>query len=297
MYEGEFVGENNHHIESDRRLVTVMFADISGFTAMSEKMDPEEVTEVMKDCFSMMGECIEEHGGTIDKFMGDCVMVLFGAPKAQEDAPHRALNTALEIRKRLKTFNEEKRLTTPLNIHIGINTGPVIAGMMGSDKRQDFTVMGDTVNLASRMESSAKTGEILVAENTFKLTEGYFDFEDVGTIKVKGKDQPIQSYRLIGPRQAKTRIEASIGKGLTPFQGRVREMTHLMDCYEKVKEGQGQVVGIMGEPGMGKSRLIREFTHSLPSDEYTCLEGGCLHYGDTIPLSPHPGHPQGLLRY
>jgi class 3 adenylate cyclase/tetratricopeptide (TPR) repeat protein len=272
--------------EGERKNVTVLFADISGFTAMSEKMDPEEVTDIMNECFSMMGECIEEHGGTIDKFMGDCVMVLFGAPKAQEDAPHRALNTALEIRKRLKAFNEKKCLSSPLNIHIGINTGPVIAGMMGSDKRQDFTVMGDTVNLASRMESASQTGNILVAENTFKLTEGYFDFEDVGPIKVKGKDQPIQSYRLIGPRQVKTRIEASIGKGLTPFVGRTKEMSLLMDCYEQVKEGHGQVVGIMGEPGMGKSRIIREFTHSLPNDEYTCLEGGCLHYGDTIPYLP-----------
>ena len=280
------MSENNHSMESDRRLVTVMFADISGFTAMSEKMDSEEVTEVMKECFSMMEKCIEEYGGTIDKFMGDCVMVLFGAPKAQEDAPHRALNTALEIRKRLQKFNEDKRLSIPLNIHIGINTGPVIAGMMGGDKRQDFTVMGDTVNLASRMESSAKTGEILVTESTYRLAEGYFDFQDVGSIRVKGKDQPVQSYRLIGPRQVKTRIAASLGKGLTPFQGRTKEMGFLIDCYEQVKEGHGQVVGIMGEPGMGKSRLIREFTQSLPSEEYTCLEGGCLHYGDTIPYLP-----------
>jgi len=276
----------NIHNESDRRLVTVMFADISGFTAMSEKMDPEEVSEIMKECFSMMEKIIEEYGGTIDKFIGDCVMVLFGAPKAQEDAPHRALNTALEIRKRLQKFNEEKRLVIPLDIHIGINTGPVIAGLMGGDKRQDFTVMGDTVNLASRMESSAKTGDILVTESTYRLTEGYFDFEDVGFIRVKGKDQPVQSYRLIGPRQVKTRIAASLGKGLTPFQGRTKEMTLLMDCYEQVKEGNGQVVGIMGEPGMGKSRLIREFTRSLPPEEYTCLEGGCLHYGDTIPYLP-----------
>ncbi|MDT8272044.1 MAG: adenylate/guanylate cyclase domain-containing protein [Desulfomonilia bacterium] len=272
--------------EGERKNVTVMFADISGFTAMSEKLDAEEVTEIMNECFSMMEMCIEEHGGTIDKFMGDCVMALFGAPRAMEDGPHRALNTALEIRKRLREFNDLKHLATPLDIHIGINTGPVIAGMMGGDRRQDFTVMGDTVNLASRMESTAKTGEILVTENTYHETEGYFDFEDVGPLTVKGKEQPVQSYRLMGTRQVKTRIAASLGKGLTAFQGRSREMAQLMDCYEQVKEGHGQVVGVMGEPGMGKSRLIREFIRSLPDEEYMCLEGGCLHFGDAIPYLP-----------
>ena len=280
------MNDNNHNIESDRRLVTVMFADISGFTAMSEKMDPEEVTEVMKDCFSMMGECIEEHGGTIDKFMGDCVMVLFGAPKAQENAPHHALNTALEIRKRLKEFNEKKRLSTPLNIHIGINTGPVIAGMMGSDKRQDFTVMGDTVNLASRMESTAETGDILVAEDTYRLTEGFFDFEPIGRVKVKGKEQPVKAYKVIGPKRTITRIEASMEKGLSPFVGRTVELQQMGRCLEQASEGHGQVVGVMGEPGVGKSRLIRQFKESLPDGEYTWIEGGCIHFGDTIPYLP-----------
>ena len=121
----------NHTVESDRRLVTVMFADISGFTAMSEKMDPEMVTDIMNECFRFMGECVEQHGGTIDKFIGDCVMALFGAPKTLEDGPHRAINSALEMRNRLLRFNEEKHLPMPLSFHIGINTGPVIAGMVG----------------------------------------------------------------------------------------------------------------------------------------------------------------------
>jgi class 3 adenylate cyclase/tetratricopeptide (TPR) repeat protein len=280
------VGENDHQIESDRRLVTVMFADISGFTAMSEKMDPEDVSDVMKDCFSMMGECIEEHGGTIDKFMGDCVMVLFGAPKAQEDAPHRALNTALEIRKRLKTFNKEKKLLTPLNIHIGINTGPVIAGMMGSEKRQDFTVMGDAVNLASRMESTAETGDILVAEDTYRLTEGYFDFEPIGGVKVKGKEQPVKAYKVLGPRRIITRVAACQEKGLSPFVGRNLELDTLNACLEKVKGSNGQVIGVMGEPGVGKSRLVCQFRESLSTEEYTCIEGGCIHFGDSIPYLP-----------
>jgi tetratricopeptide (TPR) repeat protein len=233
-----------------------------------------------------MGSCVEEHGGTIDKFIGDCIMALFGVPAAQEDAPHRAINTALEIRKRLQRFNEDKKLSTPLNIHIGINTGPVIAGLMGSVKRQDFTVMGDAVNLASRMESSAEKGDILVAEDTFSLTEGYFDFESIGGIQVKGRDQLVKAYKVIGPRRTITRIEASLEKGLSPFVGRNKELDHLRDRFEQAAGGRGQVVGIVGEPGVGKSRLIRQFREYLPENECTCIEGGCIHFGDAVPYLP-----------
>ena len=280
------MSEKDNSIESDRRLVTVMFADISGFTAMSEKMDPEMVTDIMNECFRFMGECIENHGGTIDKFMGDCVMALFGAPKTLEDGPHRAINSALEMRNRLLRFNEEKHLPMPLSFHIGINTGPVIAGMVGSDTKQDFTVMGDTVNLASRMEGAAETGSILISENTFHLTEGYFDFEPVGEVKVKGKEQPVKAYKVLGPRRIITRIETCGIKGLSPFVGRNKEIEHLKDRLEQANEGHGQVVGIMGEPGVGKSRLICQFRDSLPASEYTIIEGGCIHYGDAIPYLP-----------
>ncbi len=280
------MSEKDNHIESDRRLVTVMFADISGFTAMSEKTDPEAVSEVMKECFSMMEKTIEEFGGTIDKFMGDSVMVLFGAPRAMEDAPHRALNTALEIRKRLQKFNEQKQLAISLNIHIGINTGPVIAGMMGGDKRQDFTVMGDAVNLASRMESMAETGDILVAEDTYRLTEGYFDFEPMGEFKVKGKEQSIKAYKVLGPRRIITRIEACQEKGLSPFVGRDLELDNLHSCLRKMMGGHGQVIGVVGEPGVGKSRLVCRFRESLPAEGYTIIEGGCAHFGDAIPYLP-----------
>ncbi|HVN71866.1 MAG TPA: adenylate/guanylate cyclase domain-containing protein, partial [Desulfomonilia bacterium] len=280
------MSENNHHIESDRRLVTVMFADISGFTAISDKMDPEEVTDLMNECFRTMEACIEEHGGTIDKFMGDCMMVLFGAPKALEDAPHRAIETALEMSESLQRFNMDKRLPVPLSFHIGINTGPVVAGMVGGEKKQDFTVMGDTVNLASRMEGAAEAGTVLVSESTFRLTEGYFDFEVMGPIAVKGKEQPVHAYRVLGPRHVMTRLEASLSKGLSPFVGRTAELQHLGRCLEQASEGHGQVVAVVGEPGVGKSRLIRQFREYLPASDYQIIEGGCIHYGDAIPYLP-----------
>ncbi len=273
-------------MESERKHVTVLFADISGFTSMSEKMDPEAVTDIMNECFCFMGECIAQHGGTIDKFMGDSVMALFGAPKALEDAPHRAIETALEMRNRLLKFNEDKNLPIPLSFHIGINTGPVIAGMVGSDLKQDFTVMGDTVNLASRMKGTAETGTILVAESTYRLTEGYFAFEPVGEVKIRGKELPVKAYKVIGPRRIITRVEACQEKGLSPFVGRTVELQLLGRCFEQAREGHGQVVGIVGEPGVGKSRLVSKFRESLPAEEYTVIEGGCVHYGDAIPYLP-----------
>ncbi|HVN72280.1 MAG TPA: adenylate/guanylate cyclase domain-containing protein, partial [Desulfomonilia bacterium] len=181
------MADNSTPIESERRIATVMFADISGFTAMSEKMDPEQVTCVMNDCFCMMGDCIEKHGGTIDKFIGDCVMVLFGVPKALEDAPQKAVNAAIEIRNRLYKFNKDKDLSIPLNIHIGINTGPVVSGMVGSDQKQEFTVMGDTVNLASRIEGASQVGQILVGPATYKATKTGFKYKTLPHIALKGK--------------------------------------------------------------------------------------------------------------
>jgi class 3 adenylate cyclase/tetratricopeptide (TPR) repeat protein len=272
--------------EGERKNVTVMFADISGFTAMSENMDQEVVADITNECFRDMGVCIGQHGGTIDKFIGHCIMVLFGSPKTLEDAPHRAIETALELSARLLKFNEDKHLPVPLSLHIGINTGPVITGMVGSDSKQDFTVMGYTVNLASQMEDAAETGSILVTENTYRLTEGYFDFEPVAELKIKDKELPVKAYKVIGPRRTITRIEACMVKGLSPFVGRVKELDLLMDRLEQTREGHGQVVGLVGEPGVGKSRLVRKFREPLPSEEYTVIEGGCIHYGDAIPYLP-----------
>ena len=147
--------------------------------------------------------------------------------------------------------------------------------------------MGDTVNLASRMEGTAKTGSILISENTFRLTEGYFDFEPVGEVKVKGKEQPIKAYKVLGQRHVTTRVDACVGKGLSPFVGRSVELQLFRArCLEQVYEGHGQVVGIIGEPGVGKSRLICQFRDSLQASEYTIIEGGCIHYGDAIPYLP-----------
>jgi tetratricopeptide (TPR) repeat protein/energy-coupling factor transporter ATP-binding protein EcfA2 len=214
-------------------------------------------------------------------------MALFGAPIAREDAPQRALYAALAIRERLREYSERLKIQgIDFNMRIGLNTGLVVVGRIGDDLTMEYTAMGDTVNLASRMESTAQPGMIKVSDNTYRLTEGYFDFKPLGEIEVKGKKEPVKAYQLLGAGQARTRLGVAEMRGLTRFVGRRKELDQLMDCYGRAKVGQGQVVGIVGEPGVGKSRVLLQLRAVLPQGEYTYLEGDCHHYGDTVAYLP-----------
>jgi len=277
------VGENNTSIESERRIATVMFADISGFTAMSEKMDPEQVTCVMNDCFCMMGECIEKHGGTIDKFIGDCVMVLFGVPKALEDAPQKAVNAAIEIRNQLYKFNKEKNLSIPLNIHIGINTGPVVSGMVGSENKQDFTVMGDAVNLASRIEGASQTGQILVGPATYKATKTGFKYKTLQPIALKGKAEPVPVYELLSVKETLYRVHLGTDRMISSAMvGRDRELNKLELAILKAIDGEGSIINVIGEAGIGKSRIIAELKISTVMKKVILLEGRAISMGANL---------------
>ena len=260
-----------------------MFADISGFTAMSEKMDPEQVTCVMNDCFCMMEECIEHHGGTIDKFIGDCVMVLFGIPKALEDAPQKAVNTAIELRNSLYKFNKEKNLSIPLNIHIGINTGPVVSGMVGGSKRQDFTVMGDTVNLASRIEGASQVGQILVGPATYKATKSGFKYKTLQPIALKGKAEPVPVYELLSVRETLYRVQPGADRMISSAMvGRDTELNKLELAIIKAINGEGSIVNVIGEAGIGKSRLIAELKNRDVMKRVTLLEGRAISMGANL---------------
>jgi class 3 adenylate cyclase/tetratricopeptide (TPR) repeat protein len=273
--------------EGERKQVTVLFADVAGFTSMSEELDPEEVHDLMEPCIDIMTEEVHRYGGTVAQFMGDGVMALFGAPKAMEDAPARALRSALATQERLSEYSRELSPgDIDLEARIGLNTGLVVVGSMGSDQAVEFTAVGDTVNLASRIESTTEPGTVRVTESTYHLTEAYFDFEDLGEVEVKGKKKPVRAYRVLKPKEARTRVEAFLHKGLSTFVGREMELDLLAHAYSRVKENHGQVVGILGEPGVGKSRLILEFLASLPEEEYSYLEGSCLHYGEAIAYLP-----------
>ena len=240
----------------DRRVVTVLFTDVSGFTAMSEKLDPEEVTDVINAFFKVLTEPIYQYGGVVDKYIGDAIMALFGAPVAHEDDPARALMAAYEMQKAAKIFADRLEATTSirLKVRIGLNTGLVVAGAVGGQRRQDYTVMGDTVNLAQRMESSAPVGGILVTQETFRLTKELFEFSIAEVVTVKGKAAPIQTYEVLRLRPQKIlavrRMVALFGRGL--------EMERLRLTFEAARHGEPQFVEVVGEAGTGKSRLLHD---------------------------------------
>jgi class 3 adenylate cyclase/tetratricopeptide (TPR) repeat protein/ribosomal protein L40E len=275
-------------IEGERKLVTVLFADVAGYTAMSERLDPEEVHQIMDGCFKIILDEIHRYEGTIDKFTGDGLMALFGAPVAHEDHPQRACYAALAIQKELEGYGEKVRRDcgAEFRMRIGLNSGPVIVGVVGSDLRMDYTAVGDTVNLASRLQTLARPGSTLVSRETHRMTRDFFRFQSLGKVSVKGKEDPVEAYELLEPTEVATRLEAAVIRGLTRFVGRDKEMATLKEAFEKARSGSGQVVGIVGEAGVGKSRLLFEMRRTLPEGQYTLLEGRCLHFGGSMPYLP-----------
>jgi class 3 adenylate cyclase len=275
-------------IEGERKFVTVLFADVANYTSMSEKLDPEEVHQIMDGCYRILMDEIHKYEGTINQFTGDGVMALFGAPVAHENHAQRACYVALSIQNALVDYGEKlkKERGIDFKMRIGLNSGPVVVGSIGDDLRMDYTAIGDTINLASRMETTAKPGAILSSGNTYKLVRDYFKFESLGKIQVKGKEEPQEAYKLIRTSEVKTRIEAAAVVGLTKFVGRRREMEALHEALERTRSGSGQVVGIVGEAGVGKSRLILEMRKMFPKEEYGYLEGRCLHYGSSMAYLP-----------
>src|SRR4030042_3470268 len=213
-------------IEGERKQVTVLFIDMAGYTAMSEKLDPEEAFGLMEKVYEILIRTVNAYGGTVNELTGDGGMALFGAPIALEDAPQRAIRASLAIHREMVQFNEkmrrEKAGLPVLRLRAGINTGPVVVGTLGNDLRVELKVAGDTVNLASRMEGLAEPGSTYVTEDTFKLTEGLFRFEGLGEKAIKGKEKPLRIYRVIAPSTSRTRFDVSAERGLTPFVGRER---------------------------------------------------------------------------
>lgn len=242
-------------MEGERKLVTIMFADFSNFTSMSEKMDAEDIRTIMNNCFSKLVPIIEQYGGHIDKFIGDEIMALFGAPVAHDNDAEFALRAALDMMNALVDFNVEHQ--TDLGLHFGINTGFVVTGGVGSTDLRQYSVIGDPVNLAARLEDASVSGEILVGHDTFKLTRSFFDFEERASLSVKGKELPVQLYRLLGLKAA-----PQSARGIEGMQsemiGRDEPFQALLSAIENLTHQQGQVIALVAEPGMGKSRMLSE---------------------------------------
>jgi class 3 adenylate cyclase/tetratricopeptide (TPR) repeat protein len=272
----------------ERKQVTVMFTDVSGFTAMSSRLDPEDVHDIMDRCFEVILDAVHRYEGTINQFLGDGVMALFGAPIAHEDHPHRALHAALAIQAAVAPLREDvkRRHHIDFRLRIGLNTGLVVVGAIGRDFRMDYTAIGDTTNLASRILNVAQPGQIALSAPIRRLTEGYFAFEDLGEFDVKGKTEPIRVYAVTAERKGRTRLEVSRDRGLTPFVGRQHELDLLLGAFERAAAGHGSTVLLVGEPGAGKSRLLYEFAHRVEQSGALAVEGSGVSFGASIPYGP-----------
>ncbi|MEE8555933.1 MAG: adenylate/guanylate cyclase domain-containing protein, partial [bacterium] len=254
---------------------------------MSEKLDPEEVQGLMRRLKDRAVEIVEAHGGIVSQFVGDEVLALFGIPVAHEDDPVRAVRAALGLHELARELSPEVdgKIGRPLRMHTGIDSGLVVTST--ADARDGtIGVTGDTVNTAARLKALAADDAVLLSPETQRLVGGYFETETLGAVELKGKAEPVVPHRVTGTKGIATRFEAAAARGLTPFAGRTEELTTLHRALDKALAGEGQFVTVIGEPGVGKSRLAYEFRHAIEGDTITVLEGRCQSYGAETPYLP-----------
>jgi len=266
-------------IGGERKNVTVLFADVSGFTKLSEKLDPEEITDIINKLFKVLIKIVYEYEGTIDKLIGDCIMALFGAPIAHEDDPERAAHAALDILYAMDRFNEKQG--TNLSIHMGINSGLVIVGGVGSDLKMDYTVMGDTVNLAERLMETAKD-EILASESVYKKASYLFEMSALKPVALKGKAKNVTPYRIIAKKET-PKSKRGIPGLVSPLVGRNNEFKTLKSAVDMLPKGYAIAISVIGETGLGKSRLIHELKE-YAEGKVIWLSGRAFSYGKHFPF-------------
>ena len=272
-------------LEGERKQVTVLFCDLADSSQLAEQLDPEAMHQIMDRVLRLMADAVHRYEGTVNQFLGDGLMALFGAPVALEDHAFRAVQAALAIRETINGYSDQLRVEhgVALQLRLGLNTGLVVVGRIGDDLRMDYTAVGNTTHLAARMQAMAEPGTLLCTEATYKLVEDYVYSEALGRTQIRGQREPIAVYKVTGRRQWRSRLEISAERGLTALVGRQRELGLLHDCLARAEAGRGQVVGIVGEPGVGKSRLLYEFQQSLASKRVTWIAGHCMAYGQTTP--------------
>ncbi len=273
--------------EAERRQLTVMFCDLVGSTALSEQLDPEELREVIRTYQEVCAEVIHRFDGHIAQYLGDGLLVYFGYPMAHEDDAQRAVRAGLGI---VGAIHElpilNVRLQQTLQVRVGIHTGLAVVGEMGGGEKRERLALGDTLNIASRLQNIAETNTIVISSATYRLVEGLFKCYDLGLHVLKGISTPIQVYHVLEESGIRSRFEVAVTKGLTPLVGREKELGLIKDSLEKVSERRGQVVCIVGEAGIGKSRLIHEFKSIMRDKEITYLEGRCISYGKSFSYLP-----------
>ena len=283
---GAFRAHRRAKRDSERRQASIVFADILGFKALREQKALEAVTELLNHCFTILEGVIRAHGGVVDKFVGECVMALFGVPNAIEDAPKQAINAAIEMRNALAQLNRETPLPTPLALHIGVNTGLVVAGEVGGPVRRSYTVMGDAANLAARLKEASPPGAIYVGSGTQRAVGDRFELRALPPLCLKGKAQPITAYELLSEREHVHRTKVESGRISSVMVGRAPELAQVKEKVLQVIEGQGGSIGILGEAGIGKSRLMAEVLALDALQDTLALEGRSLAIGENLSFHP-----------
>ncbi len=276
-------------MEGERRVVTILFCDVKGSTQAAAQLDPEEWAEIINGAFEYMIQPIYRYEGTVARLQGDGLLAFFGAPIAHEDDPQRAVLSGLDIVAASREYGKEivDRWGIEFKVRVGINTGLVVVGAVGSDLRVEYTALGDAINLAARMEQNAEPGTVLVAEPTYKLTAPLFAFEKVEGLKVKGKDEPVTAYRALKAKAEPGSLRGIVGLE-APLIGRQAQLAVLSSAANEIMHGRGMVVSVMGEAGLGKSRLIAEFHKSSQANEdfdVHWLEGRALSYETRTPFA------------
>ncbi|HEX2521111.1 MAG TPA: adenylate/guanylate cyclase domain-containing protein, partial [Terriglobia bacterium] len=275
-------------LEGERKQVTVLFADMKGSMELLADRDPEEARRILDPVIEHMMEAVHRYEGTVNQVMGDGIMALFGAPLAHEDHAVRACYAALRMQESVKRYAEGVRRTEgiPIQIRVGLNSGEVVVRSIGSDLKMDYTAVGQTTHLAARMEQLAIPGSILITAETLRLAEGYVEIKPLGPVNVKGLSEPVEVYEIAGAGFVRSRMEAAAARGLSRFVGRDAEIRTLQHALEKADDGHGQIVAVVGEPGVGKSRLFYEFTRSHRTEGWLVLESGSASYGKATPYLP-----------
>jgi class 3 adenylate cyclase/tetratricopeptide (TPR) repeat protein len=275
-------------MRGERRIITMLFCDVVGSTAMAGQLDPEEWAEIMNEAFEYLITPIYRYEGTVARLLGDAILAFFGAPIAHEDDPQRAILAGLAIVEGIKPFAAEigEDYGLDFNVRVGINTGPVVVGEVGTDLALEYTAMGDAINLASRMESTAEAGMVQITSNSYELVAPLFDVMDAGKIEVKGKDDPVQAYRVVGLKAQPGALRGISGLR-TPLVGRRQELACLRQLVQNLGQGRGQIICLSGEAGLGKSRLIaelqREFVTDLRAENIGWIEGPSISYDSSRP--------------
>ena len=271
----------------ERRVITMLFCDVKGSTAAAEKVDPETWTDIMNGVFEYMIRPIYKYEGLVPRLMGDAILAFFGAPITHEDDPQRAVLAGLEIQAGIKPYAEEIRRKHGLEfgLRVGINTGLVVVGEIGSDLRMEYTAIGDAINLAARMEQTAQVGTIQISDETYKLVAPFFDVQSLGGVEVKGKSVPIQTYRVLGVKSTPRQLRGLEGLS-SPLVGRDAPLALLKDRLKELDQGTGSVVAVLGEAGLGKSTLIAELKKSTEGSRFAWLKGESLSYTRSITYYP-----------